>query len=111
MDLGEAPWLFGRFPELGVPPVIHFSRIFPNKNHPAIGVPPFQEALHLLKSKIPSPSWIFRWRGDEAFITRGDSWPGTVLFLSGPLGCSFRKFLKTLAAEVGRKFAVLNHGQ
>ena len=32
---------FWRFPEIGVPPVlIHFNGIFPNKNHPAIGVPP-----------------------------------------------------------------------
>ena len=30
------------FPEMGVPPVIiHFNGIFPNKNHPTIGVPPW----------------------------------------------------------------------
>ena len=32
------------FPEIGVTPVIiHFNGIFPNKNHPATGVPPFME--------------------------------------------------------------------
>ena len=33
-----------RLPEMEVPPVvIHFSRIFHEIKHPAIGVPPFQE--------------------------------------------------------------------
>ena len=36
---------------IGVPPVIiHFSGIFPNKNHPAIGDPPFMEPPKYLES-------------------------------------------------------------
>ena len=32
---------YGAFPKIGLPPVIYFpDGIFPNKNHPAIGVPP-----------------------------------------------------------------------
>ena len=34
--------LIWRFPEMGVPPFfIYCSKVSPNKNHPAIGVPPF----------------------------------------------------------------------
>ena len=39
-QLGWSKW---RFPEIGVPPVIiQFNRVFPNKNHPAIGIPPWR---------------------------------------------------------------------
>ena len=37
-------WWIWVFPKIGLPLVIiHFSGIFPYKNHPAMGVPPFQE--------------------------------------------------------------------
>ena len=43
-----------RFPKSsGVPQIINFHQIFPNKNHPAIGVPPFMETpIYVRKSFI-----------------------------------------------------------
>ena len=53
------------FPKIGVPPVIiHFTRIFPSKNHPAIGVPPLMETSIFVPvlSHIPAMSscWVSR---------------------------------------------------
>ena len=54
---------------MGVPQIIQFSRIFPNKNHPAMGVAPCMEPPHIFlrrkSSKFPWKLWLPMAFGDR----------------------------------------------
>ena len=54
-------WAYGGFLTHGVPPVIiHFSQIFPNKNHPFLGIPMVMESPISVGSEgkgYPSSAW------------------------------------------------------